>query len=183
MYQIADDDLEIDTDEDYEDDVKEEPPQSASAPADPMANVPVPSGWEKSYTASDRPFYINHSTKTTQWEHPLKNQATRQRKQSVQTDLQKKQAAAYNVQLMNTQFENDKPQQSQITATPIQRSNSFRPQQVYAQPQQQPQQQLQKSYSMHPQMNPQGQRSAPQQPQQQIVYQPQMQQQSSAPLQ
>lgn len=50
-----------------------------SAANDPMAHVPLPPFWEKNETADGRVFYINHRTKTTQWEHPLKDEVTQQR--------------------------------------------------------------------------------------------------------
>jgi len=145
MFEISQNELDAVSDE--EEEVKEE----INATKDPMEHVPVPVGWEKSYTATGRPFYLNHKLKTTQWEHPLKGQMNR--KQSTQqTELQRKQAAAYNLQLMNNNFD------SNVMNKPIQRSATFQPQ-----------------------TSPTIQRTATFQPiaKSQTMYQPQQQQQSA----
>ena len=36
---------------------------------------PLPRGWEKLYTPDGIPYYVDHNTKTTQWESPMANQA------------------------------------------------------------------------------------------------------------
>lgn len=36
-------------------------------------NEPLPAGWEAKKDARGRVFYVNHKTKTTQWEHPRGN--------------------------------------------------------------------------------------------------------------
>eukprot|EP01084_Bolivina_argentea_P026188 48642_1 len=37
---------------------------------DLYANAPLPSGWEKGYDESGRPYYLDNVRKITQWEHP-----------------------------------------------------------------------------------------------------------------
>mmetsp|Transcript_10287 Transcript_10287/g.9290 ORF Transcript_10287/g.9290 Transcript_10287/m.9290 type:complete len:461 (+) Transcript_10287:1-1383(+) len=183
MFALSQDDLGSESDE--EEDEKEDEGGSGQAQKDndPMANVPVPMGWEKSYTATGRPFYINHKTKTTQWHHPMKGQMSQQRTQQQQTELQKKQAAAYNVQLMNNSFDynSTKTASTAIVNKPIQRANTFQPQQQqqqaqYARPQQQ---QISRSATMQPQQprQQQVQYAQPQQPQRSAVYGQQPQQQ------
>lgn len=34
----------------------------------------LPEGWEVRFTESGQPYYVNHNTKTTQWEHPTKSE-------------------------------------------------------------------------------------------------------------
>eukprot|EP01084_Bolivina_argentea_P066909 121970_1 len=38
--------------------------------ADPWINAPVPPGWTREYTEDGKPYYVQDSTQTTQWEHP-----------------------------------------------------------------------------------------------------------------
>ena len=37
---------------------------------EPEALEPLPPGWEEKMTESGRKYYINHTTRTTQWERP-----------------------------------------------------------------------------------------------------------------
>ena len=46
--------------------------------ADPYANAPIPPGWERGYDESGRPYYVNHNTEQTQWEHPSLQQKQQQ---------------------------------------------------------------------------------------------------------
>ena len=48
-----------------------------NAVVDPLGHLSIssapdmlPEGWEERRTASGRPYYVNHCTKTTQWEKP-----------------------------------------------------------------------------------------------------------------
>ena len=183
MFQISQDELALESDEEEEEeeeDTKEDEGASAQQDSDPMANVPVPIGWEKSYTATGRPFYINHRNKTTQWDHPLKSSMSQHRTKQEQTELQKKQAAAYNMQLVNNGFDynNTKTTKTAIVNQPIQRAATF-----HQQPQQQQRQSpmmggITRAATMQYAPAQQVQRSAVygQQPQQQVVYaQPQQQ--------
>jgi hypothetical protein len=134
---ISQDDLDADSEseeeEEEEEDAKEADVQQ-SEEEDPMAAVPVPLGWDKGKTADGRAFYINHQTRSTQWEHPLKAKLLNlQVTQQQQTELQKTQQALYNVQLMNKAFDGQQPpSQAQPLMQPIQRSATF---QVQPQPQ------------------------------------------------
>merc|ERR1712048_1193670 len=100
------------------------------------------------------------------------------------SELQKKQANLYNVQLMNHQFDNKpKPIQQAIVNQPIQRSATFQPQQtVYggntsprAQTMYNPQ--VQNMYQPQPQQQQNVIYAQPQQQQQRVVYQQPVQQQ------
>merc|ERR1719385_262231 len=72
-----------------------------------------------------------HQTQSTQWEHPMKKQMEEQKENNSkqqQTEMQKQQAALYNVQLMNRTFDDppspiQKPQQ--IVHQPIQRHATY----------------------------------------------------------
>ncbi|CAM9097656.1 unnamed protein product [Phaeothamnion confervicola] len=33
--------------------------------------LPVPAGWERRFAQSGRPYYVDHTSRSTQWEHPL----------------------------------------------------------------------------------------------------------------
>ena len=37
---------------------------------DPFLNAPLPPGWERAYTDNGAVYYVNHSSKKTQWLHP-----------------------------------------------------------------------------------------------------------------
>mmetsp|Transcript_43654 Transcript_43654/g.69974 ORF Transcript_43654/g.69974 Transcript_43654/m.69974 type:complete len:913 (-) Transcript_43654:273-3011(-) len=178
MFQIADDDL-ADSEEE-EDEPEGGSVDDAKQPeTDAMAHVPVPIGWEKSYTATGRVFYINHKNKSTQWEHPLKGQMNHQKQSGQQqSELQKKQQAAYNLQLTNNSFDYNttKRTSTAIQHKPIQRSASFRPSPQPQQPQRQP---VQRAQTMRQQPSPVTtyQQSPHQQPQQVVYAQPQSPQQ------
>lgn len=56
--------------------------QPTAAATTPGLDEPLPDGWDKRKTQSGRVYYINHSQKTTQWEHPVngvKDQRNRSR--------------------------------------------------------------------------------------------------------
>eukprot|EP01083_Nonionella_stella_P005172 15015_1 len=182
MYQISQTDLDEDSEEDV-DDAKQSPPSEDTSNA--MTNVPLPCGWEKSFTATGKVFYINHSNKSTQWDHPLKNEM----KRKPPTEQQKKQAAAYNVELMSNNFDY-KPKQPQILNRPLQRTVTLTnviprgatfQRQVTQQYIAQQQPQIQRAQTSHPQaqvvyvQSPQAQQQVQyvqqqQQPRQRIAY-------------
>merc|ERR1719334_3060407 len=131
-----------------------------------MSAVPVPMGWDRRLTAEGRAFYINHATRSTQWEHPLKAKLMElQLTQQQQTELQKKQQALYMNKLVNKAFDAQSQQaQPQPLMQPIQRSATFQVQPqmqgqaqplmpqpaVYQQPQPQPLQQYQQPAQAQP---------------------------------
>lgn len=72
-------------------DDQQQAPQMQAAPsnynpaADMMANAPLPPGWERGYDETGRPYYVNHNTQQTQWQHPALNP---QQKQQQNTNAQ-----------------------------------------------------------------------------------------------
>merc|ERR1719242_1904102 len=52
--------------------------------ADMFANAPLPPGREKGFDETGRPYYVNNTTQTTQWEHPAQTQQQQQGNKNAQ---------------------------------------------------------------------------------------------------
>jgi len=50
------------------------PPSSTRTATSSSTSSPLPEGWELRTASNGRPYYVNHQSRTTQWERPTTSQ-------------------------------------------------------------------------------------------------------------